>query len=116
LYEPAPSISAHPAWRQKTIWLNIRETARLAYSKSKGNALHIQLAPGADTPVQGAIARVILENGWEDSEWIKKWVNNKLESNSGFGQGARNTSWQWRTPGVNSKPRVSRSRRSGISS
>ena len=56
---------------QKTIWLNVRETAGLAYAKSKGNALHIQLDPGTDTPVLGAIARVILENGWEDSEWIK---------------------------------------------
>ncbi|WP_419600646.1 molybdopterin-dependent oxidoreductase, partial [Thiolapillus sp.] len=82
---------------QKTIWLNVRETAGLAYAKSRGNALHIQLDPGTDTPVLGAIARVILENGWEDSKWIKKWVNNKWESSSGFGQGTRNTPWQWRT-------------------
>jgi len=45
----------------------------------------------------GAIARVIMENGWEDSEWIKKWVNDKWGSSSGFGQGTRNTPWQWRT-------------------
>ncbi|WP_315984261.1 hypothetical protein [Aliamphritea spongicola] len=38
-----------------------------------------------------------MENGWEDSEWISKWVNSKWESNSGFGQGTRNTPWQWRT-------------------
>jgi arsenite oxidase large subunit len=82
---------------QKTIWLNIRETAGIAYAKSKGNALFIQLDPGTDTPVMGAIARVILENGWEDKEWVKKWVNNKWGSSSGFGQGTRNTPWQWRT-------------------
>ncbi|MEA3301788.1 MAG: molybdopterin-dependent oxidoreductase, partial [Pseudomonadota bacterium] len=82
---------------QKTIWVNIRETAGLAYAKSKGNALFLQIDPGTDTPVLGAIARVIMENGWEDSEWIKKWVNNKWESSSGFGQGTRNTPWQWRT-------------------
>ncbi|MCG8426512.1 MAG: molybdopterin-dependent oxidoreductase, partial [Chromatiales bacterium] len=82
---------------QKTIWLNVRETAGIAYAKSRGNALFIQLDPGTDTPVLGAIARVIMENGWEDSEWIKKWVNNKWESSSGFGQGTRNTPWQWRT-------------------
>jgi len=82
---------------QRTIWLNIRETAGLAYAKSKGNALFLQIDPGTDTPVLGAIARVIMENGWEDSEWIKKWVNNKWESSSGFGQGTRNTPWQWRT-------------------
>ncbi len=82
---------------QKTIWLNIRETAGIAYAKSKGNALFIQIDPGTDVPVLGAIARVIMENGWEDSDWIKKWVNNKWESSSGFGQGTRNTPWQWRT-------------------
>ncbi|MCG7878083.1 MAG: arsenate reductase (azurin) large subunit [Candidatus Thiodiazotropha taylori] len=82
---------------QKTIWVNVRETAGIAYAKSRGNALFIQLDPGTDTPVLGAIARVIMENGWEDSEWIKKWVNNKWESSSGFGQGTRNTPWQWRT-------------------
>lgn len=82
---------------QKTIWLNIRETAGIAYAKSKGNALHIQLDPGTDVPVLGAITRVIMENGWEDKEWIEKWVNNKWESSSGFGQGTRNTPWQWRT-------------------
>ncbi len=80
----------------KTIWLNPRETAGIAYSKKWGG-LHIQLNPGTDTLVLGAIARVILEKGWEDSDWIKQWVNNGWESSSGFGQGTRNTPWQWRT-------------------
>jgi arsenite oxidase large subunit len=82
---------------QKTVWVNVRETAGIAYAKSKGNALFLQVDPGTDTPVLGAIARVIMENGWEDSEWIKKWVNDKWGSSSGFGQGTRNTPWQWRT-------------------
>ncbi len=81
----------------KTIWLNVRETAGIAYALSRGNALFIQLDPGTDLPVMGAIARVVMENGWEDKEWIEKWVNNKWESSSGFGQGTRNTPWQWRT-------------------
>nr|VFJ94251.1 MAG: arsenite oxidase large subunit [Candidatus Kentron sp. LFY] len=80
----------------KTIFLNPRETAGIAYAKSKGG-LHIQLDPGTDVPVLGAIARVIMEKGWEDGEWIEKWVNNKWESSAGFGQGTRNTPWQWRT-------------------
>ncbi|MEA3273743.1 MAG: arsenate reductase (azurin) large subunit [Pseudomonadota bacterium] len=84
---------------QKTIWLNPRETAGVAYAKSKGpdQTIHFQLYPGTDTPLVGAIARVIAEKGWEDSDWIEKWVNNKWESSSGFGQGTRNTPWQWRT-------------------
>lgn len=82
---------------QKTIWLNCRETAGMAYAKSKGNALLLTLYPGTDALVVGAISRIILEKGWEDTDWIKQWTNNKWESNSGFGQGTRNTPWQWRT-------------------
>lgn len=80
----------------KTVILNPRETAGIAYMKQQGG-LHIDLNPGSDNLVIGAILRVIMENGWQDDEWIKNWVNNKWESNSGFGQGTRNTPWQWRT-------------------
>jgi arsenite oxidase large subunit len=80
----------------KVIMLNPRETAGVAYVKKMGG-LHLDLYPGTDTVLLGAIARIVLENGWEDQEWLKKWVNNKWESNSGFGQGTRNTPWQWRT-------------------
>jgi arsenite oxidase large subunit len=80
----------------KVIILNPRETAGVAYINKKGG-LHLDVNPGSDNLVLGAIAKIIMENGWEDSEWIDKWVNNKWESNSGFGQGTRNTPWQWRT-------------------
>ncbi|MEH6626648.1 MAG: arsenate reductase (azurin) large subunit [Motiliproteus sp.] len=80
----------------KVIMLNPRETAGVAYVKKMGG-LHIDVDPGTDLLVLGAIARVIMQNGWEDSEWIKQWVNNKWETSSGFGQGTRNTPWQWRT-------------------
>lgn len=81
---------------QKVIMLNPRETTGVAYVKKHGG-LHIDVNPGTDNLVLGAITRVILENGWQDQEWIDKWVNNKWESDSGFGQGTRNTPWQWRT-------------------
>jgi len=83
----------------KTIWLNPRETAGIAYANSKGpdQTIHFQLTLGTDTILMGAIARVICENGWEDKEWTKKWINSKWETSSGFGQGTRNTPWQWRT-------------------
>ena len=80
----------------KVIALNPRETAGIAYIKKMGG-LHLDVFPGSDNLVLGAIARIIMQNGWKDSDWIKKWVNNKWESNSGFGQGTRNTPWQWRT-------------------
>jgi arsenite oxidase large subunit len=80
----------------KTIILNPRETAGIAYMKQNGG-LHLDVDPGSDNLVLGAILRVIVENNWQDQEWIDEWVNNKWESSSGFGQGTRNTPWQWRT-------------------
>ncbi|MEM1197907.1 MAG: arsenate reductase (azurin) large subunit [Pseudomonadota bacterium] len=81
---------------QKTIFLGPRRTGGIAYAEKNGG-MWIDLQPGTDLPVVLAIARVIVENGWEDAEWIKDWVNSKFESSSGFGQGTRNTPWQWRT-------------------
>jgi len=80
----------------KVIFINPRKTPGPAYAEANGGML-MQINPGTDTLVQNAIARVILENGWEDSEWIKQYINNKWETDSGFGQGTRNTPWQWRS-------------------
>lgn len=87
-----------PAIRRgmKTVILNPRETAGIAFMKKHGG-IHLDVLPGTDNLVLGAIIRVILENGWEDQDWIEEWVNNSWESSSGFGQGTRNTPWQWRT-------------------
>lgn len=81
---------------QKTIFMGPRRTGGIAYAEKNGGML-LDVQPGTDLPVVLAIARVIVENGWQDDEWIKNWVNNKWESSSGFGQGTRNTPWQWRT-------------------
>lgn len=81
---------------QKAIFLLPRRTTGVAYAEKRGGML-IDIQPGTDLPVVLAIARVIVENGWQDKEWINNWVNSKWESSSGFGQGTRNTPWQWRT-------------------
>ncbi len=81
---------------QKTIMMVPRKTAGVAYAEQNGG-LWLDVTPGTDLLVVNAIARIIVENGWQDKEWIEKWVNNKWESSSGFGQGTRNTPWQWRT-------------------
>ena len=55
---------------------------------------------GQRTPfgAPGDLARVILENGWQDSRLDRASTpRTKWESDSGFGQGTRNTPWQWRT-------------------
>ncbi len=81
---------------QKTIMMVPRRTAGVAFVEANGG-LWLDVALGTDLLVINAMARIIVENGWEDSEWIQNWVNNKWESSSGFGQGTRNTPWQWRT-------------------
>ena len=81
---------------QKAIFMVPRSTTGVAFAEKNGG-LWLDILPGTDLLVVNAIARIIVENGWEDSEWIQQWVNNKWESSSGFGQGTRNTPWQWRT-------------------
>ena len=81
---------------QKQIYVNPRRTAGIAFAEANGG-LWLDLLPGTDTILHMALARYIIEQGWEDSAWIKEWTNNKWETDSGFGQGTRNTPWQWRT-------------------
>ena len=81
---------------QKAIFMLPRRSTGTAFAEANGGMV-LDIQPGTDLPVVLAIARVIVENGWQDKEWIEKWVNNKWESSSGFGQGTRNTPWQWRT-------------------
>ncbi len=80
----------------KVIMALPRRTQGVAYAEKHGG-LWLDVNPGSDTMIHMAIARVILEKGWEDKEFIKEWTNNKWETDSGFGQGTRNTPWQWRT-------------------
>jgi len=40
---------------------------------------------------------LILENGWEDDAFLKKYAASHWEIQSGFGRGTRNEPWQWRT-------------------
>ena len=81
---------------QRTIFMLPRKTAGVAFAEANGG-LWLDVTPGTDLLVINAIARLIVENGWQDKDWIRDWVNNKWESSSGFGQGTRNTPWQWRT-------------------
>jgi anaerobic selenocysteine-containing dehydrogenase len=81
---------------QKAIFLVPRKTAGVAYALENGG-LWLDVNPGTDLLVLNAIARIIVENDWQDKEWIENWVNDKWGSSSGFGQGTRNTPWQWRT-------------------
>ena len=82
--------------KTKVIMINPRRSTGVAYAEKHGG-LHIDVNPGTDTVVHMALQRIIMENGWEDKEFIKNHVANYWETDSGFGQGTRNTPWQWRT-------------------
>jgi arsenite oxidase large subunit len=81
---------------KKLIMVVPRRTAGVAYAEQNGG-LHLPVIPGTDTILHLAINRIILENGWEDKEFIDRWVANSWEVDAGFGRGPRNTPWQWRT-------------------
>lgn len=81
---------------KKLIFTLPRKTTGVAWAEKNGG-LFLQVIPGTDTVLHLAIARVILENGWEDREFIDRWVSTSWEIGSGMGRGTRNTPWQWRT-------------------
>ncbi len=80
----------------KLIFTLPRRTAGVAYAEANGG-LFLQVVPGTDTLLHLAISRIILENGWEDTEFIENWIASRAEIGSGMGRGTRNTPWQWRT-------------------
>ncbi|MEE9277375.1 MAG: arsenate reductase (azurin) large subunit [Dehalococcoidia bacterium] len=57
----------------KIIHVEPRKTFTSSYAEANGG-LHLQVKPGTDAWVIGAISRVILERGWEDSEFIRDYV------------------------------------------
>ncbi len=53
----------------KLVVVNPRKDYTASFAEKRGG-LHLQLIPGTDTVLNNAIARVILEQGWEDREFI----------------------------------------------
>ena len=82
--------------KAKIIYAMPRKTTGVAWAEAN-DGLFLQVTPGTDTLLHLAITRIIVENGWEDSEWIRSHTANSWEIGSGFGRGTRNTPWQWRT-------------------
>jgi len=73
-----------------------RRSAGVAYAEEH-DGLFLQVIPGTDTLLHLAISRIILENGWEDKEFLEEWAASSWEIEMGMGRGTRNTPWQWRT-------------------
>ena len=81
---------------KRMIFVTPHKTMGVAFGEQNGG-LWLPVIPGTDTVLHLALARFIIEQGWQDQEFIDKWVANKWEIESGYGRGTRNTRWQWRT-------------------
>ncbi len=81
---------------KKIVMTNPRKSAGTVWAEKNGG-IHLSVIPGSDTPLHMALTRYILEQGWEDKEFIEKWLANSWEIDAGMGRGTRNTPWQWRT-------------------
>jgi arsenite oxidase large subunit len=57
----------------KIVFVNPRKSPTAAYAE-RNAGVHLQLLPGTDSLLNDGIARIILESGWEDQEWIGKVV------------------------------------------
>lgn len=82
---------------KKMIFVTPHKTMGVAWAEKQGRGLWLPVIPGTDSVLHNAIARIIIENGWQDQEFIDKWVANSWEVDEGYGRGTRNTGWQWRT-------------------
>lgn len=81
---------------KKMIFVTPHRTMGVEYGIRNGG-LWLPIIPGTDTALHLAIAKIIIDNGWQDQAFIDNWVNNRWEIESGYGRGTRNTRWQWRT-------------------
>ena len=70
----------------KLVVVNPRKDYTAAFAVQRGG-IHLQLEPGTDSVLNNSIARVIIENGWEDSDFIR----DRTVSESELGQ---ETSWR----------------------
>ena len=65
----------------KVISVVPRKTAGIAYAEQNGG-LYLEINPGTDTLLLHAMARIIVENDWEDKEFVSKWINNRTEEDN----------------------------------
>ncbi len=82
---------------KKMIFVTPHQTMGVAWALREGRGLWLPVNLGTDTVLHMAIARIILENNWQDQEFIEKWIAKPWDVDSGYGRGTRNTGWQWRT-------------------
>ena len=62
----------------KIIQVNPRKSPTAVYAERTGG-IHLQLEPGTDSVLNNAIARYIVEQGWEDTEFIEQYMSSTEE-------------------------------------
>ena len=82
---------------KKFIFVTPHKTMGVAWALSQGRGIWLPIIPGTDTVLHMAMARIVIENNWQDQEFIDKWIAKPWEVDEGYGRGTRNTGWQWRT-------------------
>ena len=82
---------------KKFIFVTPHKTMGVAWAEKEGRGIWLPIIPGTDSVLHMALARIVIENDWQDQEFIDKWIANSWEVDSGYGRGTRNTGWQWRT-------------------
>ncbi len=69
-------------WQQpggaKLIYVDPRKTFTAAHALDNGG-IHLQLKPGTDVALYNALVREIIDQGWEDKDFIAKYVANRSE-------------------------------------
>lgn len=82
---------------KKMIFVTPHKTMGVAWAVSQGRGLWLPINLGTDSVLHMALARIIIENNWQDQEFIDQWIAKPWEVDAGYGRGTRNTGWQWRT-------------------
>lgn len=62
----------------KIIFVNPRKSPTGVYAERNGG-LHLQVQPNTDTVLNNAIARYIVEQGWEDKDWIMRMTASRAD-------------------------------------
>jgi arsenite oxidase large subunit len=81
----------------KMIFVTPHKTMGVAWAVANNRGLWLPISIGTDTVLHMALARIIIDNNWQDQAFIDKWIAKPWEVDSGYGRGTRNTGWQWRT-------------------
>jgi len=72
----------------RVIFVNPRKSPTAAYAERTGG-IHLQVWPGTDSVLNNAVARYIVEQGWEDSDFIARKMATRAEIESEKGQWRR---------------------------